>query len=374
MQAIAIGQQISALRRAKGITQGELAAHLGVSKPAVSKWETGQSYPDIILLPQIAAYFGVTVDALLQYSPQLSLEEIREIYGTLARRFAEEPFPQVASACREEIKRYYSCYRLVFMMGGLLLNNLALAGAEAPAVLEGLLPLFSRVERESGDGVLARQASYMQAACYLSLNRPDAAIAILERGEEAPPLASAMMLAQAYQMKGEWDRARELAQAELYQHVMGIIGCGRGLLTLYAQQPAKMEAFYTSIHQATEAFGLQQMHPFSCLPFYAAAAKCYITAGQEEKALEALERYTDLACGQGAAPLKLRGSSLFDGLNSLFEGLDLGKSAPRSVKLILQDCCKIIRDDADFQPLSENPRFQLLVKRLQALQSGNAMD
>lgn len=41
----------------KGITQEQLADYMGVSKASVSKWETGQSYPDIVILPKMAAYF-----------------------------------------------------------------------------------------------------------------------------------------------------------------------------------------------------------------------------------------------------------------------------------------------------------------------------
>jgi len=45
---------ITEKRRAKGVTQEELATHLGVTKASVSKWETGASYPDIELLNNIA--------------------------------------------------------------------------------------------------------------------------------------------------------------------------------------------------------------------------------------------------------------------------------------------------------------------------------
>ena len=49
-----IGGNIAALRKAKGLTQEQLADMLGVSAPAVSKWETGSSYPDISLLCPLA--------------------------------------------------------------------------------------------------------------------------------------------------------------------------------------------------------------------------------------------------------------------------------------------------------------------------------
>lgn len=61
-----IGNNISALRKQKGITQEELANVLGVSAQAVSKWENNSSCPDVALLTKIADYFGVTVDALLR--------------------------------------------------------------------------------------------------------------------------------------------------------------------------------------------------------------------------------------------------------------------------------------------------------------------
>ena len=61
-----IGNNIAALRKEKGITQEELSNILGVSAQAVSKWENNSSCPDVALLPDIADYFGVTVDALLR--------------------------------------------------------------------------------------------------------------------------------------------------------------------------------------------------------------------------------------------------------------------------------------------------------------------
>lgn len=60
-----IGERIRNLRRAKNETQEELSALLGVSFQAVSRWENGDAYPDIELLPKIAAHFGVTTDILL---------------------------------------------------------------------------------------------------------------------------------------------------------------------------------------------------------------------------------------------------------------------------------------------------------------------
>ncbi len=60
-----LGNNISARRKAKGMTQEELAVNLGVSPQAVSKWENNLSCPDISLLPSIAKIFGISVDELI---------------------------------------------------------------------------------------------------------------------------------------------------------------------------------------------------------------------------------------------------------------------------------------------------------------------
>ena len=62
---IKINKNITALRKQAGISQKSLANRLNVSNQAVSKWETGKCCPDIELLPELAAFFGVSIDKLL---------------------------------------------------------------------------------------------------------------------------------------------------------------------------------------------------------------------------------------------------------------------------------------------------------------------
>ncbi len=61
-----IANNITELRKAAPYTQAELAEKLNYSDKAVSKWERGESIPDVIVLKQIADLFGVTVDYLLE--------------------------------------------------------------------------------------------------------------------------------------------------------------------------------------------------------------------------------------------------------------------------------------------------------------------
>lgn len=65
MEKKTIGQFLSALRKAGGMTQKELAEKLHVSNKAVSRWERDECAPDLSLIPVIADIFGVTSDELL---------------------------------------------------------------------------------------------------------------------------------------------------------------------------------------------------------------------------------------------------------------------------------------------------------------------
>jgi transcriptional regulator with XRE-family HTH domain len=63
---ISLADKLKELRKSKKVCQEKMAEYLGVSYQAISKWENGITSPDISLLPAIARYFGITVDALLQ--------------------------------------------------------------------------------------------------------------------------------------------------------------------------------------------------------------------------------------------------------------------------------------------------------------------
>lgn len=68
LQNIFVGERLRELRLMKGKTQEDVAKHFGISKQAVSKWETGQSLPDVLLLPEIAGYFGVNISDFFKRS------------------------------------------------------------------------------------------------------------------------------------------------------------------------------------------------------------------------------------------------------------------------------------------------------------------
>jgi transcriptional regulator with XRE-family HTH domain len=76
-------KRIQTLRKAKGLSQEELAGRLSVTAQAVSKWENGQSYPDITTIPTVAAVLGVTVDGLFGRKPEEEKHTFPKTHGGL---------------------------------------------------------------------------------------------------------------------------------------------------------------------------------------------------------------------------------------------------------------------------------------------------
>ena len=72
-----IGKKIRELRIARNLTQEALAAELSVTPQAISKWECGTTTPDIQLLPDIAIFFGVTLDELFCLTDDNELDRIQ---------------------------------------------------------------------------------------------------------------------------------------------------------------------------------------------------------------------------------------------------------------------------------------------------------
>ncbi len=80
-----VGEQICMLRKAKGLTQSELGERLGVSFQAVSKWERGETLPDIAVFPDLARVLETSVDYILsggekqlEYKGKISVADMKE--------------------------------------------------------------------------------------------------------------------------------------------------------------------------------------------------------------------------------------------------------------------------------------------------------
>lgn len=110
-----LGTNIKRLRTEKGITQEQLAEAMNVSCPAVSKWERGETYPDIMLLQPLAFYFAVSLDELMGYDKEKVNREIEDVIADFlacCRSDWEKAGRMIENAYREYPNDYriMSCY------------------------------------------------------------------------------------------------------------------------------------------------------------------------------------------------------------------------------------------------------------------------
>ena len=79
-----IGEQIKNYRKTEGLTQEQVANYLGVSTPAVNKWEKGNTYPDISLLPALARLLKIDMNELFSFREELTEKEIGQFVNELS--------------------------------------------------------------------------------------------------------------------------------------------------------------------------------------------------------------------------------------------------------------------------------------------------
>ena len=100
---LALGSKIKQLRLQKGITQDTLARALNVSYQTVSKWENETSMPDIQLLPELAVYFGCSMDELFGLSEQAQFERIENMLQ-MQQNLSPEEFQQAEVFLKGKLK------------------------------------------------------------------------------------------------------------------------------------------------------------------------------------------------------------------------------------------------------------------------------
>ena len=372
MKEINLGRVLIDNRHKRGITQDQLAEYMGVSKAAVSKWETETTYPDILMLPKLATYFDISIDELMGYEPQMTKEEIRKLHRELSKEFSTLPFDEVLEHCRAVFKKYYACSPLLFQIGSLLVNHCMLAGSpeKTGQILKEAMKLFIRVKTGTNDVQLGKEALSMEAYCLVALKRPHEVLNLLDAKSPWPAFTEPL-LSSAYQMTGNTEEAKRILQSGIYQSIIGLFNLLPSYMNLCLDDPEAFEQTCAHAVQLADTFSLKTLHPGILLSCYLVMAQGWIALQNEEKALQVLGEYTELAT-RNIYPLQLHGDAYFNLLdNWLDEALWLGDYPPREESVVRHSITQSLTENPAFVVLAENPQFQALVHRLKANEEGN---
>lgn len=178
---LTIGENIKKLRRAKNITQEELAEELGVSCAAVSKWERSESYPDISLIFPIAAYFSVSTDELMGFDLSKRKAEIEAIKQKHLELFRAKKFDESLALIKEAKKNYPESLEILNqymwdIAGSFADNDLAILLEHK----EEFRDICQKTIERATDERLRLNARNMQAKLLLAEGKTEEALAVYD--------------------------------------------------------------------------------------------------------------------------------------------------------------------------------------------------
>ena len=166
-----INQIIRERRKALSLTQEQIAGALGVSTPAVNKWEKGSTYPDITLLPALARLLKTDLNTLLSFHDDLTDIEIENFVDEIDKTVQEQGYDAAFQKAIHKIQEYPTCEKLIYSVtlyleGALTLYNVSaaeqyqelyepfykrLAASEIPEIRDTATSMLISYARNRGD-------------------------------------------------------------------------------------------------------------------------------------------------------------------------------------------------------------------------------
>ena len=122
-----LNEQIREHRKKVGLTQEQVANYLGVSTPAVNKWESGSTYPDITLLAPLARLLKIDMNTLFTFHENLSKEEVGRFCNQIGEVAQAKGFQAGFSAATTKLQEYPNCDLLRYSLALLLEGSLQIS-------------------------------------------------------------------------------------------------------------------------------------------------------------------------------------------------------------------------------------------------------
>lgn len=367
MNELNFSDNIVKLRHKKKITQEQLADFIGVTKASVSKWENSQSLPDILILPELAAFFDVTIDELLGYEPQLSKEQIQKLYLELAEAFAEYPFEEVMKKSEELTKKYYSCYPFLFQIACLWINHFMIAESQTrqTEILTSISDLCNHIISDCRNIRICNDSIILKSIADLQLGKAQEVIDSLEEILNPCRLSiqSDTILIQAYQMNGQNDKADSISQINMFSHLLSLIENATWYITINSDNLSVCESTIERINHIFTAYDLEYLHPNTAAKFYYQTAIVYCLHDKTQTAINSLKRYAACVEKLWKNEAVFHGDSYFTSIESWFEQLDIGNHAPRDKRIIINSAISALSHPA-FTILSDMAAYQKIKQSL----------
>lgn len=257
MCRLEIGEVIRKLRREKCMTQEQLAESMGVSIPAVSKWESGTTYPDITILPNLARLFEVSIDKLMNFKADLSEGEFLSVVEKLEILIRENDINEYIKESKYYANKYVNDYKLKSNLAAL--NTMAFLHCSDKEVKDNLVDNSIKYLMDIVDNtqdIELKESSLTQLSSqYIMKNEPDKAEEAIKKIYK-PSCNPNTMLPLIYMQQGKIQEARELMQNNLFMSLMEAIGAAGSLGVTYYNCNEYTKEEYVNFDKAEKYYKL----------------------------------------------------------------------------------------------------------------------
>ena len=161
---VKMGERIRELRKQRGMTQEKLAEHLGVTFQAVSKWESGATMPDVLLIPAIASLFGVSTDELFDYSLYETEKKVEAIVDEYSRCWGKSGTCENPERCEEILREGLKNYP-----GNDILLNCLIGTIPVPERAEEVIEIGKQLVQSTRREEIRIDAYRIMAEAYKSM-------------------------------------------------------------------------------------------------------------------------------------------------------------------------------------------------------------
>lgn len=363
-----IGENILQKRKERGITQEKLAEFMMVTKASVSKWETGQSHPDILLLPKLATFFNISVDELIGYDPGLSSAQIQKFYIDLENRVSDEGMDSIFDDIKIKIKQYYSCFELLYYMALFILNHCDLAtdDVKKEEYLEYANNILRRVCEHSKNPILKEQSLSLRAACLISLGKSEEALNILPSSDMLS-ISKDCLVASAYLKTKKENEVDQKLQVMIYKNITDLITL---LMMKSSLQNDDWVETLERVEDLLETFNLIEINISIVLNFYLSLATHYIEDNNLKLASQYVEKLLNLLIESKEKSFKIRGDDYFNQIdNWLDENLLLSTNPNRSDDMIVSFYIDTIVNNESFKRIISEGKVKFLADRVKEIYS-----
>lgn len=374
MSKLPLSDILTSLRTAHRLTQEEVANHLGITKAAVSKWECGQSMPDISMLPLIAELYGVSIDELFGRADDVTQEEADAIYLKALSLFGEDRASGM-DYVDAQARQHWSCLPVVRLLAMAAFAQIAASGGfearplegDAAALAETSERLFRRAIDLGPQGAPSQTDILPLARILQWTGRFDEAKALVEHLAPAEPNLAALSLAQLHLEEGQQDAALETLQRQLLVSLVEAMGTLAALAPIVAdKQLEEIRALAGRMQASPEYVAL---FPALLPSVFYESAKRSAESGDTSSTLDALSSLSEAVDGYCGVLLHPHNASLFDRIPDLVweEQADSATEEERAKAsaVIRQTYASKLADEACWDGLRSEPAFKAVLTHIE---------